>query len=58
MTANKYKKAIGFEASYHAMIWKSGSSLVTTIPDYVVKGLLLSEKEPVEIIIKKIGRND
>ena len=55
MTANKYKKAIGFEASFHGMIWKSGTSLVITVPDYIVKGLVLQVKEPVEIIIKKIG---
>ena len=51
----KTKKAIGFEASFHGMVWKTGNSLVITIPDYVVKGLLLTEKEPVEIVLKKIG---
>ena len=54
----KKTKPIGFEAAFIGTLWRPGNSLVITIPDYIVKGLVLKDKDPVEIIIKKIGRID
>ena len=46
-----------FEASFPTQIKKIGNSLGVIIPNTIIKGFLLKEKETVFIVIKKIGRD-
>lgn len=44
-----------FEASFPTRILKIGNSLGIIIPNTIIKGFLLKEKETVFIIVKKVG---